>query len=207
MSNISGLTEKANTGDIKAIRELSTAYLEGNGVEQDFTEAFEWMEKAAELGDAESQSDLADVLHNMEKHEESFQWMQKAAEQGFPRAQYNLGCLYRDGIGTSKNREQSLLWFQKATENGLSTKRSLFGMIMDSFVEVVRKENELLANTPSAMKNMFYDERRNGKGIFGALFSTLFGIILALLLFRLPWFCIKLLFCPLIGTYRYLTEK
>lgn len=42
-----------------------------------------------------------------------------AAEKGVEQAQYNLGVMYRDGLGVpSKNDKEALKWFRKAAENG-----------------------------------------------------------------------------------------
>ena len=42
----------------------------------------------------------------------------KAGEAGFVRAQYNLGKMYRDGIGTETDPDKSISWFQRAAEQG-----------------------------------------------------------------------------------------
>ena len=102
------------------------------------------MRKAAELGDAESQADLADILRvdaeslredNEENdkdiiltlEQESFSWMLKAAEQEFPRAQYALGYCFLNGTGTLKNLEKAFLWFQQAAKNGISGAKCCLG--------------------------------------------------------------------------------
>jgi len=118
MSSISLLKEKAESGDIKAMRELGMAYMEGNGVEKDMDAVFKWIEKAAEHGDAESQADLADMLRTIESFDEALSWDQKAAEQGWAPSQHNLAVCYKDGIGTPVNLEKQFYWYQKAAENG-----------------------------------------------------------------------------------------
>jgi len=119
MSNVSLLTEKAKSGDIKAMRELVRRHMEGDGVEVNPEAVCDWLEKAATLGDAESQADWADIIRATDGDpEEAFRWTQKSAEQGFPLAQHNLAVCFKDGIGTPVNLEKQCHWYQKAAENG-----------------------------------------------------------------------------------------
>ena len=118
MSNISLLAEKAESGDIQAMRQLAMAYMEGNGVERDADEVFNWFEKAAELGDAESQADLAEMLRAIEVLDEALYWEQKAAEQEWASSQHNLAVCFKDGIGTHVDIEKQFYWYRKAAENG-----------------------------------------------------------------------------------------
>jgi len=39
---------------------------------------------------------------------------QKAAEKGDARAQYSLGVMYLDGIGTQKDKKEAMRWLRKA---------------------------------------------------------------------------------------------
>jgi len=120
------LHNSAESGDAEAMYELAMSYVRGDGIEKDPDEAFDWLEKAANLGNAKAQHELADIYREEEDFTEAFQWEQKAAEQGFPEAQYNLAIHYRDGIGTTANPKQAFFWYQKAATNGvLEAKDSL----------------------------------------------------------------------------------
>jgi TPR repeat protein len=46
------------------------------------------------------------------------EYYSQAAEQDNALAQYNLGCLYRDGIGVIQNNKQALKWLARAAEQG-----------------------------------------------------------------------------------------
>ncbi|SES62648.1 tetratricopeptide repeat protein, partial [Anaerobranca gottschalkii] len=48
--NILGYIEQAELGNKEAIYKIGELYFEGEGVEQDYTKAYEWYKKAAELG-------------------------------------------------------------------------------------------------------------------------------------------------------------
>lgn len=41
---------------------------------------------------------------------------QKAAEKGDARAQYSLGVMYLDGIGTQKDKKEAMRWLKKAAD-------------------------------------------------------------------------------------------
>jgi len=121
MSNISQLKEKAESGNTKAMRELAMKYMKGDGVRADMDEGFEWVEKAAKRGDAESQYDLADMIRAMDGPlNEYFYWIQKSAEQGFPMAQHNMAICFQDGVGTPVDPGKQFFWLQKAAESGLA---------------------------------------------------------------------------------------
>jgi len=45
-------------------------------------------------------------------------WYQKAAEQGYPKAQNNLGALYGNGQGTTKDFVQAYKWLLLAERGG-----------------------------------------------------------------------------------------
>jgi TPR repeat protein len=105
------------------MHELFKAYMTGDGVAQDAATAVRWLKKAAELGYAEAQADLADVLRKIDGNpNEAFYWDKKAAEQGFARSQHNLGICFKKGIGTPVNHEMSIFWYQKAEQNGITYK-------------------------------------------------------------------------------------
>jgi TPR repeat protein len=45
-------------------------------------------------------------------------WYQKAAAQENTGAQYNLGVMYTNGKGVSKDAKQAVYWYKKAAEQG-----------------------------------------------------------------------------------------
>lgn len=51
-------------------------------------------------------------------YQQAYRWLSAAAEQGSPRAQVNLGVMYQQGLGRSRDMTQALYWFEKAKEKG-----------------------------------------------------------------------------------------
>jgi len=118
--------KKAESGDTAAMRALAMAYGKGDGVDQDVEEAERWTEKAANLGDAEAQSEMANILRIYNRDlNKAFDWEQRAAEQGLPQAQHNLAVCFQDGIGTSANPEKMFYWYKKAAENGYTESKRI----------------------------------------------------------------------------------
>ena len=53
----------------------------------------------------------------------------QAADQGNAGAQYNLGLMYNDGQGVTKNRKEAARWFQKAAERGFAKAQDILGLM------------------------------------------------------------------------------
>jgi len=49
---------------------------------------------------------------------ELFQETRLKAEKGDPIAQFNLGTMYANGVGTPKNDAEAVIWFRRAAEHG-----------------------------------------------------------------------------------------
>ena len=65
---------------------LSATYLKGIGAPQDYNKAFQWLRRAADQGDTESQAALgsmfADGLGVSKNRLEAYRWFRKAADSG-----------------------------------------------------------------------------------------------------------------------------
>jgi len=114
--------QKAEKGDASAQNHLGVQYQYGEGVEQNFQEAFKWYKKAAEQGHEWAQNNIAALYYRgkgvEQNYEEAFKWFLKAAKQGLPRSQNNVGSMYIDGQGVEQNYQEALKWFMKAAEQG-----------------------------------------------------------------------------------------
>ncbi|MCR5039085.1 MAG: sel1 repeat family protein, partial [Bacteroidales bacterium] len=74
---------------------MGMKYEDGDGVEQDFTEAARWYRMAADKGDPIAQLSLGLLYEEgngvPENHAEAAKWYRQAAEQDERLAQYDLG--------------------------------------------------------------------------------------------------------------------
>ena len=88
----------AEQGDTEAQYNLGRMYYSGEGVTQDYKQAFHWFQKPAEQGDTGAQFLLGFLYKNglgvIESYEKAVHYYQKAAEKGFAGAQYELGLLH-----------------------------------------------------------------------------------------------------------------
>lgn len=55
--------------------------------------------------------------------------MQQAASGGNPKAEYNFGALYHEGLGTAQNFVQARYWIEKSAEQGYPAAEALLGNI------------------------------------------------------------------------------
>lgn len=106
---------------------LGDVYYKGEGVQQDYSEAFKWYRLAADQGLAESQHMLGamyDQGNGMpQDYVKAVAWYRKAAEQGYAPAQLELGNNYADGDGIPQNFVEAYVWFSLATSGGLEQAR------------------------------------------------------------------------------------
>ena len=97
-------------------------YSNGQGVSQDYAEAFRWYRRAAEQGNAEGQSNLGNMYRIgwgvSQDYAEAFRWYRRAAEQGNAGGQTNLGRMYETGRGVSQDDAEAVRWYRLAAEQG-----------------------------------------------------------------------------------------
>ncbi len=87
----------------------------GDGIEEDEEEAWEWVEKAAKQEYAPAQYWLGSEYCDRDMYDEAEEWTRKAAEQGHSDAQYLLGYIY---YNICDNPEEGIKWYTKAAEQG-----------------------------------------------------------------------------------------
>ena len=107
-------------GDARQDYQLAiNANLVGN-----YTQAAAWFRKAAELGRADAQYNLAlicyDGLGVTQNYQEALSWFTQAAEQGHVESQWNLGRMYFRGQGVAQNFVAAYTWWSIAATNGFS---------------------------------------------------------------------------------------
>jgi TPR repeat protein len=118
------LLAKAKAGDATAQTKLGYAFDLGQGVPQDYTQAFTWYRKAADQGYAIAQFNLGVLYaegHGLpQDYAQASTWFRKAADQGYSTAEFSLGFLYATGKGVAHDDTQAAFWYRKAAEQGLA---------------------------------------------------------------------------------------
>jgi TPR repeat protein len=109
----------ARHGNTECESIVGTLYFHGvGGVEKNFDTALRYFEKAAAKGHAAAQSGVGSCHFEMGRYEEAFKWYTKSAAQGYVDAEHNLGVLYEDGRGVTKDISKAIEWYTKAAEKG-----------------------------------------------------------------------------------------
>jgi len=113
----------AEQGNALAQINLGNCFSDGEGVEDDKSQAFKWYELAADQRYALGQLLLGVCFANGEgttkDKKEAFKWYERAAEQGNARAQYILGVCYGGGHGVEEDMGEAIKWYRKAAKQGV----------------------------------------------------------------------------------------
>lgn len=117
---IDQLKSWARHGSPIAQRELALTYLNWPEHEAD---ARQWLQQAANNGDAESQFQLAEALfkgtHGLQAdHVQAWAWYEKAAAQDHGKASFMLARMAKYGDGTTQNLQESTRWLLKSSQQG-----------------------------------------------------------------------------------------
>lgn len=113
----------ATLGMPYAQHNIGLMYAKGDGVRQDFQEAFKWFRLSAEQGFADAQDNMGDAYFRGEgvprDYRKAFEWYRMSAVNGYNKGQHNLALMYLNGYGVRKNREEAKAWFSRACQSGL----------------------------------------------------------------------------------------
>lgn len=123
---------KAESGDVVAMRELGRCYEEGKGVTKLKDEAKFWYGKAAAAGDAESYFRMAMMAMPQpgkgKPGAEVVRNLRAAVKLNYAPAYDALGCLYMAGTGLPKDEAQAVECFKKAADADFVDSQFRLGM-------------------------------------------------------------------------------
>src|SRR3989344_3134348 len=81
-------------------------------------------------------------FHNQGNYPDAILWLGKAAEKGNANAQYNLGGMYANGKGVTKDEAEAVRWYRKAAEQGLALAQNDLGFMYEKGQGVIKDEAE-----------------------------------------------------------------
>jgi len=117
--NISDLRQKADSGNVAAQAILGNCYLEGDGVEVNYREAFRLLSAAASQRAPRAISGLARMyaegLGTSKDPTQALSLYESAAKSGEFLSQIELGRIYSRGIGVQSDPDKALKWYSAAT--------------------------------------------------------------------------------------------
>lgn len=119
--SLKGMEKLAEKGDLDAMCNLGTCYLNGYSVEVDSLKALEWFNKAAEADYVRGYDRLGWYYFSLQPNPDyanAVENFSKAAEMNYASSQYCLGFIYANGYGVEKNEIKSFNLYKKAAEQG-----------------------------------------------------------------------------------------
>lgn len=130
--DIQGLRHRAEERETEAQMQLAICYYHGNGIPQDYEEAFQWALRAAIQGNDEAE-DFVGMCYLQGKGVEKLptegvKWLLKAAYQGNAESQTTLGIIYEfgeEGVPQDMNKAGHL--YVQAAKQGNTQARCMLG--------------------------------------------------------------------------------
>lgn len=125
------ILEPISTSHSKAQVLIGDMYLQGKGVARDEATALRWMQKAANLGDAQAMSLVAISLEEgagvARSDAQALEWWRKAAGSGYGTAQTALALRLLASDQRSAAHAEGMQWLQKAAVSNESDAQLLLG--------------------------------------------------------------------------------
>jgi TPR repeat protein len=123
----------AQKGNADSQYDIGKKYSKGEVIQQDFKQAFYWVNKAAEQGHPKAQNKLGFFYQKgqgvPQDYQKAIDWYKKSADQGFVDAQYNIGLAYAKGEIAPQDYKQAFYWFSKAAQQGDTTAQLNMGLM------------------------------------------------------------------------------
>lgn len=112
------IKQQAATGEKRSQYKLGLAYLRGNDIKTDISEAIYWFEKSSRQGYSKASHKLGMIYYfnksGKVNHQKAYRWFMRAAKNNHAESQYYIGKLYFEGKGVKRNYERALFWLKKA---------------------------------------------------------------------------------------------
>lgn len=124
---LTALERDAEHDDATAQLKLSTLYMNGKCVSQDWQMAGVWLNRSAKAGYAPAQAALAGMFHKARMDAETVQWAQRAAEQGEPFGEGLLAYSFEKGKGVEVDYVEAAKWAKRAAGQGNALGQLILG--------------------------------------------------------------------------------
>ena len=99
---------------------LGRLYYSGSGVARDLDGAAGYFKKAGDQGDAFGEYFLGMIEVERHNYANAVTLLRKASAQGLPQAQWELGSLIRDGLGTKPDKFEAYVWLLISFDAGVT---------------------------------------------------------------------------------------
>lgn len=119
----------ADAGNERGQYFSSDEYQQGDGVEQNETEAFSWCLKSAEQEYPPAMARIGEYYYYGFGIEQDFakavHWFEKAVSEGIEAAQYHLGLCYENGYGVDQSIKDALKLYTMSARRNEKSQQSL----------------------------------------------------------------------------------
>lgn len=147
MKRLSFYNIRADEGDTYAIMAMARFYSTGDMFQKDTEKALELMIKAADLGNAEAQQEIADWYFYSDNdfpndENKAFEYATKAYKNGCIYSPFFLYRCYLNGYGTSENTEYAIKLLKESANLGFIKPLEELGNYHKSGVYVEKSEDK-----------------------------------------------------------------
>ncbi|KAG2386145.1 hypothetical protein C9374_002591 [Naegleria lovaniensis] len=111
-------TQSADKGNVYALNNLGIAYEEGKGVVRDYAKATICYEKSARLGNINGLNNLGYIKLLQKQYDQALDLLHEASDRGSVDAMYNIGNMYRLGLGVTADITIAFKFFYRAATLG-----------------------------------------------------------------------------------------
>jgi len=123
VGDLQALEEKAQAGDPEAQTMLALAYHAGVLLKRDDAHAISLLRRAADrdyMAAEETLGIFSETGIGLEKPAptDALAWYEKAAQQGSMNAATDIGLMYANGKGVTRDTTEAVSWFRRAAEGG-----------------------------------------------------------------------------------------
>ncbi len=117
------LEKAADKNHVYSIIEIGLSYFNGNLVEKDRQKAFEYWQRAADLGSREAKVRIAfaQISEDLDNYSEQVNTLRIASNQGSVLAQAALAYCYENGIGVKQKKSMAARLYKQAAYRGSET--------------------------------------------------------------------------------------
>lgn len=134
---LSSYLKAANLGHEAAQYRVGEMLLNGfTGVEKNYSEAYDWLHRAAEQGNSDALNRLGWMceagLGVQRDQSRAVNWFRQAAERGHLEAQFNLGAKYDNGEGVAQNHAEAARWYRLSAEQGFTDARFFLAQALET---------------------------------------------------------------------------
>lgn len=144
--SIQELRDSMAMGNLNCQVDLACRYIHGDGIEENWDEAFKLIQDAANKGNRYGELWLGICYHDgvgvAEDHQEAIKWLKSSAQKGNKSAMTFLAMFYERGDGVEVDSLQAFNLYKEAADNGFDKAQMFVAFYYENGDVVKRDLNE-----------------------------------------------------------------